>query len=174
MDALDFGCGTGLVTLQLQPFLHSITGVDGSQGMIDILKQKIEKKNLTNVKTVTNVPTTGGSIQAWAWYKVNYNMQGTGGNDLTVNIATFRSEQQWPSPGYYIYTIGNDVVRTNWHDQAGSTTWNSGFGRMTSLKTNTAYQPGIQYYNQTANLTTAATASITLYSGYQFVYMGTH
>jgi len=29
MDALDFGCGTGLVTLQLQPFIHSITGVDG-------------------------------------------------------------------------------------------------------------------------------------------------
>jgi Methylase involved in ubiquinone/menaquinone biosynthesis len=51
MDALDFGCGTGLVTLQLQPFVHSITGVDSSQGMIDILKQKIEKKNLTNVKT---------------------------------------------------------------------------------------------------------------------------
>ena len=51
MDALDFGCGTGLVTLQLQPSVHSITGVDASQGMIDILKQKIEKKNLTNVKT---------------------------------------------------------------------------------------------------------------------------
>ncbi len=51
MDVLDFGCGTGLVTLQLQPFIRSIMGVDGSQGMIDILKQKIEKKNLTNVKT---------------------------------------------------------------------------------------------------------------------------
>ena len=51
LDALDFGCGTGLVALQLQPFIHSITGVDGSQVMIDILKQKIEKKNLTNVKT---------------------------------------------------------------------------------------------------------------------------
>ena len=51
MDVLDFGCGTGLVTLQLQPFIHSITGVDGSHGMIDILKQKIEERNLTNVKT---------------------------------------------------------------------------------------------------------------------------
>jgi ubiquinone/menaquinone biosynthesis C-methylase UbiE len=51
MDALDFGCGTGLVTLQLQPFIHSITGVDSSRGMIDILEQKIAKKNLTNVKT---------------------------------------------------------------------------------------------------------------------------
>jgi Methylase involved in ubiquinone/menaquinone biosynthesis len=51
MDVLDFGCGTGLVTLQLQPFIHSITGVDSSQGMIDVLEQKIAKKNLTNVKT---------------------------------------------------------------------------------------------------------------------------
>jgi hypothetical protein len=130
--------------------------------------------NLTTVKTGANVPHTGGSLQAWAWYKVNYTMKGTGGNDLTVNIGTFRSEQQWPEPGYYIYTIGSDVIRTNWHDQAGSTTWNSGFGKMTSLKTNTQYQPGIQYYYQTANLATAATAGITLYSGYQFVYMGTY
>jgi len=27
-DALDFGCGTGLVTLQLAPALRNITGVD--------------------------------------------------------------------------------------------------------------------------------------------------
>jgi ubiquinone/menaquinone biosynthesis C-methylase UbiE len=51
MDVLDFGCGTGLVTLQIQPFIHSITGVDSSEGMIDILRQKIGKMNLTNVKT---------------------------------------------------------------------------------------------------------------------------
>ena len=52
MDVLDFGCGTGLVTLQLQPFVHSITGVDSSQGMIDILKGKMEKMGLPNVKTL--------------------------------------------------------------------------------------------------------------------------
>lgn len=51
MDAMDFGCGTGLVSLQLQPFVHSITGVDESQGMLDILNQKTEKMNLTNVHT---------------------------------------------------------------------------------------------------------------------------
>ncbi len=36
MRALDFGCGTGLVTLQLQPLVKSITGMDSSRGMLDI------------------------------------------------------------------------------------------------------------------------------------------
>ncbi|HVO65112.1 MAG TPA: class I SAM-dependent methyltransferase [Syntrophales bacterium] len=51
MDVLDFGCGTGLVTLQLQPFVRTITGVDSSHGMLDVLKAKIEEQKLTNVKT---------------------------------------------------------------------------------------------------------------------------
>jgi ubiquinone/menaquinone biosynthesis C-methylase UbiE len=51
MDVLDFGCGTGLLTLQLQPFVRSITGVDSSRGMLDVLDAKIRDRNLTNVKT---------------------------------------------------------------------------------------------------------------------------
>jgi ubiquinone/menaquinone biosynthesis C-methylase UbiE len=51
MDVLDFGCGTGLLTLQLQPFVRSITGVDSSQGMLDIIRAKIKAQNLSNVTT---------------------------------------------------------------------------------------------------------------------------
>jgi ubiquinone/menaquinone biosynthesis C-methylase UbiE len=51
MDVLDFGCGTGLLTLHLQPVVHSITGVDSSRGMIDVLKAKIGRENLPNIKT---------------------------------------------------------------------------------------------------------------------------
>ncbi len=50
-DALDFGCGTGLVTLQLAPALRSITGVDSSSGMIDRLDTKIRQTGYTNVRT---------------------------------------------------------------------------------------------------------------------------
>ncbi len=50
-DVLDFGCGTGLLTLMLQPHLRSITGVDSSPGMLDILNRKISERNLTNVIT---------------------------------------------------------------------------------------------------------------------------
>ena len=51
MDVLDFGCGTGLLTLQLQHQVRTITGIDSSQGMIDILGAKIKKQGLRNVKT---------------------------------------------------------------------------------------------------------------------------
>jgi ubiquinone/menaquinone biosynthesis C-methylase UbiE len=51
INVLDFGCGTGLLTLQLQPSVRSITGVDSSAGMLEILQQKIESQKLTNVKT---------------------------------------------------------------------------------------------------------------------------
>lgn len=50
-DALDFGCGTGLVTMQLAPSLRSITGVDSSSGMIDRLDKKIRQSGYTNVRT---------------------------------------------------------------------------------------------------------------------------
>ena len=51
MDVLDFGCGTGLLTLRLQPVVRSITGVDSSQGMINVLNAKIDKQKLPNVRT---------------------------------------------------------------------------------------------------------------------------
>ncbi len=50
MDILEFGCGTGLLTLLLSPFVRSVTGVDSSQGMLGVLRAKIENNNLTNVR----------------------------------------------------------------------------------------------------------------------------
>ena len=49
---LDFGCGTGLLTLQLQPLVHSITGLDSSSGMLAVLKRKIDGLKLANARTV--------------------------------------------------------------------------------------------------------------------------
>jgi len=50
MNALDFGCGSGLLTLKLQPHVATITGVDNSQGMLDMLRGKIAAQQLDNVK----------------------------------------------------------------------------------------------------------------------------
>ncbi len=41
MDLMDFGCGTGLVTLSLAPKVRFVLGVDSSQGMVDVLSAKI-------------------------------------------------------------------------------------------------------------------------------------
>jgi ubiquinone/menaquinone biosynthesis C-methylase UbiE len=51
MDVLDFGCGTGLVTLRLQPFVKTITGADSSKGMLGVLQDKVSRSGLKNVKT---------------------------------------------------------------------------------------------------------------------------
>jgi cyclopropane fatty-acyl-phospholipid synthase-like methyltransferase len=52
MEVLDFGCGTGLLTLRLAPRVRSITGVDSSRGMLDVLVAKVMKQNLSNVRTL--------------------------------------------------------------------------------------------------------------------------
>lgn len=51
MDALDFGCGTGLVTLRLQPLVGTITGMDSSRGMLAVLESKVTGRGLVNVRT---------------------------------------------------------------------------------------------------------------------------
>jgi len=49
-DAMDFGCGTGLLTLLVRPQIRSIVGVDSSQGMLDALHAKIARLKLTGVR----------------------------------------------------------------------------------------------------------------------------
>ncbi|CAJ35467.1 pedicted SAM-dependent methyltransferase [Methanocella arvoryzae MRE50] len=52
MDVLDFGCGTGLLSLNLLPSVRSVTGVDSAQGMLSVLNSKIEALDLSNVRTM--------------------------------------------------------------------------------------------------------------------------
>ena len=49
LDVLDFGCGTGLLTLALEPHVRSVTGADSSAGMLRVLQQKVQALRLTSV-----------------------------------------------------------------------------------------------------------------------------
>jgi ubiquinone/menaquinone biosynthesis C-methylase UbiE len=49
MSALEYGCGTGLVSFALQPDLGQITLADTSQGMLDVLNEKISAAGVTNM-----------------------------------------------------------------------------------------------------------------------------
>lgn len=49
MSVLDYGCGTGLLTLALAPRVRSVTAVDSSRGMLDALSQKTAAAGIRNV-----------------------------------------------------------------------------------------------------------------------------
>ncbi len=51
MDVLDFGCGTGLLTLALRPQVRSVTGADTSTGMLSVLERKVLEQGLESVTT---------------------------------------------------------------------------------------------------------------------------
>ncbi|CAH2030978.1 class I SAM-dependent methyltransferase [Trichlorobacter ammonificans] len=50
--AMDLGCGTGLLTLQLAPLVRDIVGVDGSRGMLEKLDEKVRAAGCSNVRTL--------------------------------------------------------------------------------------------------------------------------
>jgi len=58
-DAMDFGCGTGLVTLNLAPLLGSIAGVDSSPKMLERLAAKAREQGYANVKVELFNPEKG-------------------------------------------------------------------------------------------------------------------
>ncbi len=49
MSALEYGCGTGLLSFALQPSLGHITLADSSQGMLDVLNNKIMSAGFQNM-----------------------------------------------------------------------------------------------------------------------------
>ena len=52
MKALEYGCGTGLLSFALQPDLGEITLADVSEGMLDVLGEKIDRAGVTNMHPV--------------------------------------------------------------------------------------------------------------------------
>jgi ubiquinone/menaquinone biosynthesis C-methylase UbiE len=52
MRMLDYGCGTGLVTLGLQPLVKEAIAVDSSQGMLEQLEIKAREAGIENLQTV--------------------------------------------------------------------------------------------------------------------------
>ncbi|MBT8316548.1 MAG: class I SAM-dependent methyltransferase [Lutibacter sp.] len=49
-NALEFGCGTGLLSYQLKDNFETITLADNSEGMIEVLKDKVKNLSIKNFK----------------------------------------------------------------------------------------------------------------------------
>ncbi len=47
---MEYGAGTGLVTLHFQPLVEKITAIDSSQGMLEILREKIDSQKIDTIE----------------------------------------------------------------------------------------------------------------------------
>ena len=61
-SAMEFGCGTGLVSFNLCDRFENITLIDSSKGMIDILNSKIEKYEVNNMNASQKDLLKGDSL----------------------------------------------------------------------------------------------------------------
>lgn len=61
-SGLDFGCGTGILTLELAHRLERVTGLDNSPGMLAKLDAKIAEFGLANVSTQLADLTQGDAV----------------------------------------------------------------------------------------------------------------
>jgi len=52
IDMMDFGCGTGLISLRFHSQVRTIAGIDSSQGMLDVFNQKAAQARWDNVRSV--------------------------------------------------------------------------------------------------------------------------
>lgn len=52
MDVLDYGAGTGLVSLAIEPHVRSITSADSAPAMLERVFEKIQAGGIENVKTM--------------------------------------------------------------------------------------------------------------------------
>ena len=52
MSALDYGCGTGLLSFPLKDELGTIVMADSSGGMLDVVNEKIAAQGVTNMTTL--------------------------------------------------------------------------------------------------------------------------
>lgn len=62
--ALDFGCGSGLVGMQLYSEVGSLTMMDTSAGMLALLKEKIAQNKITNMAVLNCDIFTAATLPA--------------------------------------------------------------------------------------------------------------
>lgn len=134
MSTLDFGCGTGLLTLNLQPFVASITGVDGSHGMLDVLDGKIRDQKLSNVNTVLLDPDNGGRLEG-RFDLVTSSMALHHVRDVSALLDQF---YQVTAPGGYLCIADLDPEGSLFHGDNHNGVFHDGFDREELCKKFTA------------------------------------
>lgn len=124
MDIMDFGCGTGLLTLRLRPLVRSVTGVDSSRGMLDIFNAKVATLKLSKA-SATLVDLDKGDALTGRYDLVLSSMTLHHVKDIEALFAQFH---RVTAPGGYLCIADLDLDGGQFHaDNTG--VFHSGFNR---------------------------------------------
>jgi SAM-dependent methyltransferase len=126
MDVMDFGCGTGLLTFQIQPLVRSVTGVDSSQGMLDVFNKRITELKLNRVKAL-HLDLDNGDTLSGSYDLVMSNMTMHHIKDLKPLFHQFNTIIV---PGGYLCITDLDPDDGLFHDD-NTGVFHSGFDRTT-------------------------------------------
>ncbi len=83
MKALDFGCGTGLLSLQVRELTGAVTCADSSRGMLDVLEEKARSAGLSGVTAIHLTSDDGEGL--------------VGSYDLITSSMTFHHVRDIPA-----------------------------------------------------------------------------
>lgn len=124
MDVLDFGCGTGLLSLSLHPVVRRVTGADTSAGMLGVLKQKVEAQSLANVEAVLLDPDTPLSLGV----RFDLIVSSMALHHVADPAALFKQFHELLHPGGWIALADLDREDGSFHEDA-SGVFHLGFDR---------------------------------------------
>ncbi len=71
--ALEFGCGTGLVTMEIAPLVKTLSAVDTSSAMLSVLQEKIKTSGLSSIETIcTDLSSPSDTFAAEKTFELIY------------------------------------------------------------------------------------------------------
>ncbi|HWR01854.1 MAG TPA: class I SAM-dependent methyltransferase [Chlorobaculum sp.] len=132
VNAYEFGCGTGLLTTRIAPYCTVLTAADSSMQMLQVLKEKIAKDAITNIKPMfidvsrhETSPEPGGGFDFVCSSMTLHHISDTG--------RFLRQLYDLMAPGGTLSIADLDTEDGFFHDEASGEV-HHGFDR-TSLKT---------------------------------------
>jgi ubiquinone/menaquinone biosynthesis C-methylase UbiE len=150
LELLDFGAGTGLVTLKLQPHVGKVYAFDTSAGMLQALADKLAQDRISNVELVAGtaaetsprLPTVDIIVSSMALHHVR---------DIAAIARVFRSALRpggqlaiadLDPEGGQFHTEHGDVMHDGFdHDQLRETFAAAGFADITFRQASAVEKP---------------------------------
>lgn len=153
LKVLDYGCGTGNYLSQIAPIVSEVTGVEPSEGMVSIARQKLSRFPGSRVQQIEHgnykLPFADGEFDAIMCTQVIHHIANSGGKDA-LSLLT----KEW----HRVLAPGGIIILNHTFPEQLQAFWyvkvlsDKGIGRSADFKNRFASRDLLQYLAQQAGL----------------------